>query len=74
MVPPFVQRFREKYGLSPDLYAAHGYDSLMVLAASLPYVVRPGRAAARLFRGAMQLFLVAFYVLLAGLPILGGVR
>lgn len=31
----FVSRFREKYGLSPDLYAAHGYDALMVLAASL---------------------------------------
>ena len=27
--------FREKYGLSPDLYAAHGYDSIMVLAQAL---------------------------------------
>ncbi|MDX1384911.1 MAG: ABC transporter substrate-binding protein [Thermoanaerobaculia bacterium] len=34
-IQDFVERFREKYGLSPDLYAAHGYDALMVLAASL---------------------------------------
>jgi branched-chain amino acid transport system substrate-binding protein len=34
-VQEFVQAFREKYGLSPDLYAAHGYDSIMVLAQAL---------------------------------------
>ena len=31
----FVDAYRQKHGLSPDLYAAHGYDSLMVLAAGL---------------------------------------
>ena len=32
VVQNFVQGFRDKYGLSPDLYAAHGYDAMMVLA------------------------------------------
>jgi len=32
LVKGFVQAFRDKYGLSPDLYAAHGYDAVMVLA------------------------------------------
>ncbi len=31
----FVESYRTKFGLSPDLYAAHGYDSLMVMAAGL---------------------------------------
>ena len=30
-VQAFVKAFYDKYGLSPDLYAAHGYDALMVL-------------------------------------------
>ncbi len=34
-IAKFVEAYREKHGLSPDLYAAHGYDSLMVLAAGL---------------------------------------
>ena len=34
-VATFVQAFREKYGLSPDLYSAHGYDAVMVLAQAL---------------------------------------
>jgi branched-chain amino acid transport system substrate-binding protein len=34
-IQAFVTSFREKFGLSPDLYAAHGYDSLMVLAQGL---------------------------------------
>jgi branched-chain amino acid transport system substrate-binding protein len=34
-IKKFVQDFRDKFGLSPDLYAAHGYDSLMVLMAAL---------------------------------------
>lgn len=35
MIGAFVEAFREKNGLSPDLYAAHGYDSMMVLAEGL---------------------------------------
>ena len=31
-VQAFVGPFREKYGVNPDLYAVHGYDSVMVLA------------------------------------------
>ncbi len=31
----FVEAYREKYGLAPGLYAAHGYDSLMILAEAL---------------------------------------
>ena len=34
-VATFVQAFRDKYGLSPDLYAAHGYDTVMALAQAL---------------------------------------
>ena len=37
-IQAFVEAFRERYGVNPDLYAAHGYDSLMVLA----YAVREG--------------------------------
>ncbi|MDH3255786.1 MAG: ABC transporter substrate-binding protein [Acidobacteriota bacterium] len=31
----FVEAFRNKYALSPDLYSAHGYDAVMVLAEAL---------------------------------------
>jgi branched-chain amino acid transport system substrate-binding protein len=31
-VSEFVNAFRDKYGLNPGLYAAHGYDSFMTLA------------------------------------------
>lgn len=34
-VQKFVQRYRAKYGDDPDLYAAHGYDALKVLAAAV---------------------------------------
>ncbi len=34
-IASFVDGYRQSHGLSPDLYAAHGYDSLMVLAAGL---------------------------------------
>lgn len=34
-IADFVEAYRAQHGLSPDLYAAHGYDSVMVLAASL---------------------------------------
>lgn len=30
-VEAFVKAFHAKYGLAPDLYAAHGYDAMMVL-------------------------------------------
>ncbi len=34
-VKNFVEAFHAKYGLNPNLYAAHGYDALMVLIAAL---------------------------------------
>lgn len=35
LIKDFVDSYRAKYGLTPDLYAAHGYDSVMVLAAGI---------------------------------------
>ncbi len=32
LVKSFVSAFQQKYGLNPDLYAAHGYDAVKVLA------------------------------------------
>lgn len=32
VVREFVDAYEAKYGLAPDLYAAHGYDAMMVLA------------------------------------------
>lgn len=34
-IQAFVQAYREKYGSSPDLYAAHGYDAMKVYAEAL---------------------------------------
>lgn len=34
-VRKFVEGFEAKYGEQPDLYAAHGYDAMMVLAAAV---------------------------------------
>jgi branched-chain amino acid transport system substrate-binding protein len=34
-IKKFVNRYREKYGEDPDLYAAHGYDAMKVLVAAL---------------------------------------
>jgi branched-chain amino acid transport system substrate-binding protein len=34
-VARFVKDFRDRYGAVPDLYAAHGYDAVMVVAAAL---------------------------------------
>ncbi len=34
-IAAFVEAYRAKNGLSPDLYAAHGYDAMMVLAECL---------------------------------------
>ena len=34
-IKAFVDGYHEKYGLVPDLYAAHGYDTLMVLVEAL---------------------------------------
>jgi branched-chain amino acid transport system substrate-binding protein len=34
-VQGFVNAYRETYGTPPDLYAAHGYDSMMVVAEAL---------------------------------------
>ena len=35
LIKEFVAMYREKYGLAPDLYAAHGYDSVIALIESL---------------------------------------
>ncbi len=34
-VQAFVEKYRQKYGMTPDLYSAHGYDAMMVLAEAL---------------------------------------
>ena len=34
-VARFVRDFRARYGADPDLYAAHGYDAVMVAAAAM---------------------------------------
>ena len=34
-IQAFVAAYREKYGFAPDLYAAHGYDAMMVLAEAI---------------------------------------
>lgn len=34
-VSGFVTKYRDKYGLTPDLYSAHGYDAVMILAEGL---------------------------------------
>jgi len=34
-IKSFVNTYRETYGVPPDLYAAHGYDAMMVLAEAL---------------------------------------
>ena len=34
-IAAFVEAFRGKYSLTPDLFAAHGYDAMMVLAQAL---------------------------------------
>ena len=35
MVQSFVETYRAAYGVPPDLYAAHGYDSMLILAETL---------------------------------------
>jgi branched-chain amino acid transport system substrate-binding protein len=35
LIKEFVDKYRAKYGLTPDLYAAHGYDSVLVLAGAI---------------------------------------
>ncbi len=35
LIKGFVDSYRAKYGLTPDLYAAHGYDSVLVLAEAI---------------------------------------
>jgi branched-chain amino acid transport system substrate-binding protein len=35
LIADFVKGYKEKYGLAPDLYAAHGYDTMMILAQAL---------------------------------------
>ena len=40
-IAAFVDAFRQKFSLPPDLYAAHGYDSLKVVAQALLELERP---------------------------------
>lgn len=44
----FIEAYRAKYDLEPDLYAAHGYDSLMVLAEALK---KGGRTSSEFWKG-----------------------
>jgi len=44
----FVDAYRAKYNLEPDLYAAHGYDSVLVLAEALKL---GGRTSSELWKG-----------------------
>jgi branched-chain amino acid transport system substrate-binding protein len=45
----FVEAYRRKYGADPDLYAAHGYDAMRVVAAALRASERP--TPAELWKG-----------------------
>jgi branched-chain amino acid transport system substrate-binding protein len=44
----FIEGYRAKYNLEPDLYAAHGYDSLLVLAEALK---KGGRTSSEFWKG-----------------------
>lgn len=44
----FIEAYRAKYDLEPDLYAAHGYDSLLVLAEALK---KGGRTTSEFWKG-----------------------
>lgn len=48
----FIDGYRAKYNLEPDLYAAHGYDSVMVLAEALKI---GGRTSSELWKGIRSL-------------------
>ena len=48
LIQEFVEAYRAKYGLVPDLYAAHGYDAMLVLAEALK---RGGRTANDFWKG-----------------------
>lgn len=56
-IQAFVEAFRQRHGLTPDLYAAHGYDALKVLVAAIdkaggePTEVWSGLRALREFPG-----------------------
>jgi len=41
VVKAFVSAYRDKYGEDPGLYAAHGYDAMIVLAQALENASRP---------------------------------
>lgn len=48
-VRSFVEAYREKYGEDPGLYAAHGYDAMMVLARSIE--IGGGRLPSDVWKG-----------------------
>ena len=52
IVQKFVQGFTERHGVLPDLYSAHGYDALMVLAQA---AIESGTIKTELWRGVRAL-------------------
>ncbi len=40
-IASFVERYTQAYGKAPDLYAAHGYDAMLVIAEALKNSKRP---------------------------------
>jgi branched-chain amino acid transport system substrate-binding protein len=48
LIHEFVQAYQEKYGRTPDLYAAHGYDAMRVYAEAL---VEGGRRPSEFWQG-----------------------
>jgi branched-chain amino acid transport system substrate-binding protein len=48
IIRKFIDAYRAKYDLEPDLYAAHGYDSVLVLAEALRI---GGRTSSELWKG-----------------------
>jgi len=54
VVQEFVRTFRAKYGADPDLYAAHGYDAVMVLADAILELDR-GPVASDMWKGIRKL-------------------
>ena len=49
-IKEFVSRYEEKFGFAPDLYAAHGYDAVMVMAEAM----KEGNATANDFWKSMR--------------------
>ncbi len=46
-VKDFVDRYTQAYGKAPDLYAAHGYDAMMIVGSALKNAKRPATSEFR---------------------------